>query len=181
MKSRTNRYASVSRCTSFKDQLFFSYTVIQKYSLLHCIETRYTHYAPTTIEYHAQDPVVVDLLNTYWLIACLCGCVSLLCFDFKWHLKNQVYGKPMFVRTSYHHFKKKIMSCWFRIHWTPQGSYYKGAFTHTRGKAMPRLASRWMRVQESATESKLVKRGEAVPRHIACHVVQYVHSGSIHT
>jgi len=46
-------------------------------------------------------------------------------------------------------------------------------------------AARQTRVQESATESKLVKRGKArrgkaVPCRIACHDVQYVHSGSIH-
>jgi len=33
----------------------------------------------------------------------------------------------------------------------------------------------------SARESKFVMRGEAVPRGIACQIVQYVHSGTIHT
>jgi len=62
----------------------------------------------------------------------------------------------------------------------------KGAFTHTRGEANRGDAARRTRVRESATESKLVRRGEsrrgeAVPRGIASHVVQYVHSGSMHT
>jgi len=57
----------------------------------------------------------------------------------------------------------------------------KGAFTHTRGEEKRGDPARRTRVQENAKESKLVKRGEAIPRGIARQIVQYVHSGTIHT
>jgi len=60
----------------------------------------------------------------------------------------------------------------------------KGAFTHTQGEVR-----RLRAVDVSARECKRVKicqarreAGEqAVPRGIACQIVQYVHSGTLHT
>jgi len=59
----------------------------------------------------------------------------------------------------------------------------KGAFTHTRGEAMTRGRSECKRVQQSRNRVRWgeARWGEAVPRGIASHVVQYLHSGSIHT
>jgi len=45
---------------------------------------------------------------------------------------------------------------------------------------MPRSERECKRVQQSRNWSGEARRGEAVPRGIACHFVQYVHSGSIH-
>jgi len=53
----------------------------------------------------------------------------------------------------------------------------RGIHTYARrGEAMPRGGRECKRVQQSRNWS-----GEAVPHGIASHVVQYVHSGSIHT
>jgi len=52
---------------------------------------------------------------------------------------------------------------------------FKGAFATTRGEAKPH----GRHVQES--QICQARQSEAVPRGIACQIVQYVHSGTIHT
>jgi len=60
----------------------------------------------------------------------------------------------------------------------------KGAFTYTRGKAIPRGGRECKKVQESRNLSSKEARDKARRCHargIAYQIVQYNHSGTIHT